>query len=145
MRCELESLGYPKAALVCVLCRGLLLQLLAAVKGALRGAHGEKTMETKVSNFFLTDEISGTYRGMMIALPPKEWEVFQTMSKAKLAAQLCQWARGADLGSYPKHPRGPKKPKSQRPNAQFQHVSTAKLLEKQRERKQAERSVRSSP
>jgi Transposase DDE domain len=145
LRCELQSLGYPKAALfgfcVAVCCYNV----LAAVKGAIRGTHGEKTMETKVSNFFLTDEISGTYRGMMIALPPKEWEVFQTMSKAKLAAQLCQWARGADLGSYPKHPRGPKKPKNQRPNAQFQHVSTAKLLEKQREREKAERSVKASP
>jgi hypothetical protein len=114
--------------------------VLATLKGALRGAYGEETTETKVSNFFLTDEITGTYRGMMIALPPKQWVVFQTMSKAKLAAQLSQWARGADLASYPKHPRAPKKPKQKRPNAQFQHVSTAKLLKEQQERKKTERA-----
>jgi hypothetical protein len=140
LRCELQSLGYPKAALfgfcVAVCCYNV----LATLKGALRGAYGEETTETKVSNFFLTDEITGTYRGMMIALPPKEWVVFQTMGKAKLAAQLCQWARGADLASYPKHPRAPKKPKQKRPNAKFQHVSTAKLLKEQRERKKTERA-----
>jgi Transposase DDE domain len=141
LRCELQSLGYPKAALfgfcVAVCCYNV----LATLKGALRGAYGEETTETKVSNFFLTDEITGTYRGMMIALPPAEWVVFQTLKKAKLAAQFREWARDADLGSYPKHPRGPKQPEEKRPNAQFQHVSTAKLLEARRERLKNPRAV----
>ena len=88
-------------------------------------------METKVSNFFLTDEINSMYGGMMVALPPEEWQVFQTMSLPKFAAQLRHWASTADLDNYPKHPRGPNKPKSKRPDAQFHHVATAKLLEQQ--------------
>ena len=75
----------------------------------------------------------------MIALPPEEWEVFQTLSTAAMAAQLKRWARKADLGNYPKHPRGPKKPVKKRPNAQFQHVSTWKLLEERRQQKLTER------
>ena len=47
--------------------------------------------------------------------------------------------RTAHLASYPKHPRAPKKPKQKRPNAKFQHVSTAKLLKEQLERKKTER------
>ena len=132
LRCELNTLGYPKAALFAFCVAVCSYNLLATVKGALRGIHGEETMDTKVSNFFLTNEISDTYHGMMVAVPPKEWDVFQTMSPAKLAVQLRCWARTANLANYPKHPRGPKKPKKKLPNAQFQHVSTAKLLEPDR-------------
>jgi hypothetical protein len=98
--------------------------VLAALNGA-RSNYGEETTETKVSNYFLTDEIAGTYRGMMVALPPTEWRVFQSMSKTELAAQLCQWASVADVSNYPKHAWAPKKPKQPRPNAELQHVSIA--------------------
>lgn len=132
LRCELNTLGYPKAALFAFCVAICSYNLLAAVKGALRGMHGEETLETKVSNFFLTEEIHSLYGGMMVALPPENWEDFQALRPTTLAAHLRRWARAADLGNYPKHPRGPKKPQPRRPNAQFQHVATAKLLEQQR-------------
>jgi IS4 transposase len=128
LRCELNTLGYPKAALFAFCTAVASYNFLAAVKGALRGVHGLQTVDQDVSNFFLTDEINTTYAGMMIALPPEQWAVFQTMSLAKFAAQLRRWAATVDLGRYPKYPRGPKKPQPKRPNAKFQHVSTAKLL-----------------
>jgi IS4 transposase len=135
LNCELDTLGYPKAALFAFCVAACSYNLLAAVKGALRGIHGEEIMETKVSNFFLTDEINTNYGGMMVAFPPEEWIEFQTMSPARLARQLHTWAKTADLENYPKHPRGPKKPKLKRPNAKFQHVSTAKLLSQNRQQK----------
>jgi hypothetical protein len=128
LRCELNTLGYPKAALFAFCVAACSYNLLAAVKGALRGVHGEETMEMKVSNFFLTDEISGVYQGMMIALPPSQWAVFQTMPAARLAGCLRRWASAADLENYPKHPRGPKKPVSRRLNRKHPHVATARLL-----------------
>jgi hypothetical protein len=133
LRCELNTLGYPKAALFAFCVAVASYNLLAAVKGALRGVHGEETVETQVSNFFLTSEIQQMYGGMMVALPPDEWKSFQTMSVAELARHLRRWAKAADLTKYPKQPRGPKKPKPKRPNAQFQHVSTAKLLADQKQ------------
>lgn len=145
LRCELNTLGYPKAGLFAFCVAVCSYNLLAAVKGALRGVHGEQVLETKVSNFFLTHEISSIYGGMMVALPPEDWTVFQSLRSKELATQLCRWARAADLGNYPKHPRGPKKPKARRPNAQFQHVSTAKLLAKQRTRKLARAGPKESP
>ena len=132
LRCEPNTLGCPNAALFAFCVAVCSYNLLAAVKGALRGVHGEETLETKVSNYFLTDEISGMYRGMMVALPPSEWTGFQTMRPKDLAAQLRSWARNADLENYPKSPRGPKKPKPKRANAQFQHVATSKLLDEKR-------------
>lgn len=128
LRCELNTLGYPKAALFAFCVAVCSYNLLAAIKGALRGVHGEEILETRVSNFFLTNEIHETYRGMMVALRPEEWRCFQTMPATDLARHLRRWAQAADLTKYPKQPRGPKKPKPKRPNAQFQHVSTAKLL-----------------
>jgi hypothetical protein len=144
LRCELNTLGYPKAALFAFCVAICSYNLLAAVKGALRSMHGEATMETKVSNYFLTDEISGVYKGMMIALPPQEWEIFQTMRPARLATYLRRWARTADLENYPKHPRGPKKAKPRRPNAQFKHVATAKLLDDARALRRKKRKPKSA-
>ena len=146
LRCELNTLGYPKAALFAFCVAVCTYNLLAAVKGALRGVHGEEVMEAQVSNYFLTAEISTIYGGMMVALPPRQWQTFQTMPVVGLAKHLHRWARGADLGNYPKHPRAPKKPKAKRPNAQFKHVSTAKLLaEDKAERKKKVRARSASP
>jgi hypothetical protein len=141
LRCELNTLGYPKAALFAFCVAICSYNLLAAIKGALRGVHGEEKMEAEVSNFFLTDEISGVYRGMMIALPPKDWEIFQEMSPRSLASHLRQWARTADLKSYPKHPRGPKKDKAPCPNAQFKHVATAELLDEAKKQRKKPKSA----
>jgi hypothetical protein len=141
LRCELNTLGYPKAALFAFCVALSCYNLLAAVKGALRGVHGEPTVEKKLSNFHLTEEISGVYRGMMIALPPEQWEIFQAISQTELAKTLRRWAQRIDLGNYRKHPRGPKKPRSARPNAKFHHVSTKKLLEEKRLRQKRKQLV----
>jgi IS4 transposase len=132
LRCELNTLGYPKAALFAFCVAVCAYNLLAATKGALRGVHGEEKLERELSNFYLTNEIQTVYGGMMVALPPEEWVQFQILSPAQLAARLVRWARDVDLTRYPKTLRGPKKPKPKTPNAQFQHVATAKLLDPQR-------------
>jgi hypothetical protein len=135
LRCELNTLGYPKAALFAFCVAVCSYNLLATIKGALRGVHGEAVLENEVSNYFLTDEINTHYGGMMIALPPAEWTEFQTMPVTRFAAHLRRWAQQVDLENYPKHPRAPKKPKPKLRNAQFQHVATAQLLEAQRTKK----------
>jgi hypothetical protein len=45
---------------------------------ALRSVHGIEKIEQEVSNYYLVDEIRGTYRGMMIAIPDQEWQVFNS-------------------------------------------------------------------
>ena len=69
---------------------------------------------------------------MTLAVPEEEWAVFETMSLDKLARHISRWIAKVDLSKYPKSPRGPKKPKRKLPNAQFQHVATSRLLEKER-------------
>ena len=70
LRCELNTLGYPKAALFGFCVAVAAYNLLAATKGALRGVHGEEKLEKEVSNFHLTNEINTVYGGMMVAIPP---------------------------------------------------------------------------
>jgi hypothetical protein len=140
--CEPNTLGYPKAALFAFSVALCCYNLLSAVKGVLRGVHGEKTVDSEVSNYFLAEEISRVYDGMMIALPPANWQDFQAMTAAQLGKHLRHWAKQIDLTKYPKHKRGPKRPRPRRPNAQFQHVSTARLLAAVREkRKQRQRKA----
>lgn len=129
--CELSTLGYPPAALFSFCTAVACFNVLAVILAALGSAHGQETVREKVSLYYLTDELSGTYRGMMIALPPKEWECFQTYTAAQLARQLNRWARQTDLTRYAKHHRGPKV-RTQRPYAGNKHVSTARLLKKQK-------------
>lgn len=144
LRCELNTLGYPKAALFAFCVAVCSYNVLAALKGALRGVHGDEKVEMEVSNFYLTNEIQSVYGGMMVALPPSEWKQFQTLSLAKLAAQLLRWTRNANLDRYRKHSRGPKKPKQKLPNAQSQHVATSKLLEEQLKRKKRKRKTKTA-
>jgi IS4 transposase len=131
LRCELNTLGYPPAALFAFCVALCCYNVLAALKGALRAVHGHQTIE-EMSNFYLTDEISSVYRGMMIVLPPPKWTVFQAMSQAQLADLLTEWAGRIDLNKYRKATRGPKTAVRARPNGRLKHVATAQLLPKKR-------------
>jgi hypothetical protein len=130
LRCEPNTLGYPPAALFAFCVAAACYNVLAAVKGALRAAHGEEAIRDRVSNYFLAEEVSGTYRGMLIAVPPLEWAPFQALSAKALAQLLKRWAQRLDLANYPKRKRGPKKPAQPRRPAPRQHVATARLLDK---------------
>ena len=78
-------------------------------------------------------EISGTYQGMMIAIPPKHWTVFRDMSVAQLARVLKELAHYVELSKYQKHPRGPKQPRPERIHTgKTNHVSTARILAKRK-------------
>lgn len=94
------------------------------------GVHGVEKIEAGLSNFYLVDEIQGTYRGMMIAIPASEWEIFQTFSSDKIVQILQQLSTGVNLKQFLKAIRGTKKPKvSISYDSKKGHVSTNRLLE----------------
>jgi hypothetical protein len=133
LRCELNTLGYPPAALFAFCVAVGCYNLLAVIKGALRGVHGQKTIEATLSNFYMADEISGVYRGMMIALPPTKWTEFQTLSQDQMAETLTEWASRIDLKDYAKRPASAStKGAPARPNGRLKHVATAQLLPRKR-------------
>jgi hypothetical protein len=129
LTCEVNALGYPKAALFGFCLALMAYHAVSLIKAALRAVHGRETVEKEISAYYLSLEISQTYDGMMVAIPAPRWEVFRRLTHAELARLLKNLAARANLRRYQKHPRGPKKPppkKSKYKNGG--HVSTAKLI-----------------
>lgn len=129
--CEIKTLGYPKAALFAFCIALVSYNILSVVLAALRRIHGIEKIEQEVSSYYLVDEIRGTYRGMMIAIPPQEWKVFGRMNLIDLTKVLRDLANLVDLAVFLSHPRSTKKTKKwvkkTRPTKK-PHVSTAKIL-----------------
>lgn len=126
---EIQTLAYPQAALFSYAMALVAYNILATLRGALSSVHGVGKIAAGLSDFYLVDELQGTYRGMMIALPAPEWQLFQTLSLTEMAQLLQQLAAKVKLKRFLKTPRGPKK---KRPplivNPKQRHVSTARLL-----------------
>jgi hypothetical protein len=131
LKCEVNALAYPKAALFGFCVALLAFNVLAVIRAALRAAHGVEEVEEELSTYYLAEEIAGTYRGMMVALPEESWEVFGVMTAAQFAQVLKELAGKVDMAKLKKHPRGPKKPRQQRRrNRRVPHVATARILAK---------------
>lgn len=134
---EQLRLGYPGAALLGFCVALVAYNVLAVIKAALRVAHGKETIEEGVSLYYFALEMSGVYRGMMIALPPKKWRGFQTYTAGDMATFLLEVAAQVPLARYARQPRGPKKPPPRRIRRKNQpHVSTARILAQRRTAKE---------
>ena len=126
---EINTLGYPKAALFAFCVALVAYNVQSTIKAALRSVHGEEKVAQEVSGYYVADEIQMTRRGMMIAIPEDEWVVFHDLSPVELADVLVSLARSVSLPKLRKHPRGPKKPMPEKESgAQIKHVATAKIL-----------------
>jgi IS4 transposase len=131
---EVNTLGYPKAALFAFCVALVSYNVLGVVKAALRSVHGVEAVE-EVSGYYLADEIAGTHRGMMIAIPEDEWVVFAGLTASALGEILKGLAARVRLSALRKHRRGPKRPQPKRASgAKVIHVSTAKLLAERKKR-----------
>jgi hypothetical protein len=129
LRCEIDTLGYPKAALFgfCTAC--VAYNAVSVVKAAIRAAQGKQYVEEELSMYYLTLEVAQVTGGMMIAVPAENWEVFRKMSPEKFAATLVELARHLDPRKYVKHPRGPKRKQPKKISGKTNHhVSTARIL-----------------
>jgi IS4 transposase len=129
LACEVDTLGYPKAALFGFCVALVAYNVVAVVKGALRAAHGAAYVDEQLSMYYLTLEVAQVATGMEIALGPEPWEIFQQMSTAEFAATLVTIAQHLDTKKYTKHKRGPKKqPPKRLSGKHHSHISTARIL-----------------
>lgn len=128
---EINALGYPKAALFGFCVALVAYNIMAVVKGALRSVNGEEKVTNDVSGYYIAGEIGRTHEGMAVAIPSEEWKAFQTMADKAFIALLFTLAGNVQLDKYKKHRRGPKKePPKKKFSPDTPHVSTAKLLKK---------------
>jgi hypothetical protein len=144
LRCEVDTLGYPKAALFAFCVAVMAYNVLAVLKAALRAVHGEEKVQNEVSGYYVALEWAMVYAGMMIALPAERWEVFGRMPAGDWAGYLRDWAGRINMEKIKKAPpRKPTKHKTKRIKDNSPHLSTARLLDeakKNRQRKKAQNS-----
>ncbi|MEM8859558.1 MAG: IS4/IS5 family transposase, partial [Chloroflexota bacterium] len=104
--------------------------ILATIKAALAAEFGWGKIEAGLSDFYLVDEIQGTYRGMTIAVPDDDWQQITDYSPPELVAFLRYLATKVNLKRFRKSVRGPKK---KRPpliiDPRHRHLSTARKLQ----------------
>jgi hypothetical protein len=129
LRCEVNTLGYPRAALFAFCLALATYNLLSAVRAAVRREHGAEA-EAQLSEHDLAFEIGSTAAGMKIVLPPSTWKRFQSCTAKDFATFLRESVRPINLKWYRKSIRGPKKPRPPRKSAsgRSNHVSTHRLL-----------------
>ena len=129
LRCEIDTLGYPKAALFgfCTAC--VAYNAVSVVKAAIRAAQGKKYVEEELSLYYLTLEVAQMTAGMLVAIPTESWGVFRRMSPKRFAATLVELACRLDPRKYVKHKRGPKKKQPKKISGKTNHhLSTARIL-----------------
>jgi len=127
---EINTLGYPKAALFGFCLALVAYNIYAIVMAALRATHRDQAINETVSEYYIAQEIATATTGMLIIVPLTEWTLFAQANSAELASMLLNIAAFANLKKYKKNPRGPKKAPLEKTQFPGQpHVSTAKLLE----------------
>jgi hypothetical protein len=134
LRSELNTLAYPDAALF-GFCIGLLLyNALAFLKTALRAAHPKQLHDRSVSLYYLGDEISGVYRGMMIAIPTSHWrKAFASQSDKSFAQQLLSIAKEVPISQFLTNLRPQRRPPPKRASGgRGNHVSTIRILQQRK-------------
>jgi hypothetical protein len=126
---EINTLGYPKAALFSFCIALVAFNIYAVVMAVLQAAHPEKVIKDEISEYYIAQEIDVATDGILVAIPEEEWEVFAQARPSELAVILLDVASYIDLKKYKKNRRGPKKPPIQRTRFKgHPHVSTARLL-----------------
>ena len=134
--CEIKTLGYPRAALFVFAMAVVAFNILSTLKAALKSVHGVGKIEAGLSDFYLVEEVQGTFRGMMIALPDPTWKPFADQSLEAFAHTLKHWAAKANLKRFTSSPRGSKKPKTKGVyDPKHPHVSTARLLQQKKNKR----------
>jgi hypothetical protein len=131
---EINALGYPRAALFGFCVALVAYIIMAVVQAALRSVHGAQNIDDNFSGYYLADELSGIYRGMMISIPHSRWAIFSRLTQTKLIELLAALAANVKLSRFQKHKRGPKKAAPKRTSDKHKpHVSTARVIASKKE------------
>lgn len=127
---EINTLCYPKAALL-AFCVGLLTyNVISVIKASLHAVHGDRAELQRLSTYYLAEEIGATYWGMMIAIPQGTWtRTFGDLSSREMAAILKELAAQTRIQQFKKHQRKTRNPPPKRTGGyREKHVSTQRLL-----------------
>jgi len=126
---EIDSLAYPKAALFGYCLALVAYNILRVLKATV--AIAQDRDEDDLSTYYLANEISVMYAGMMVVLPPRFWRRrYRDMSISQLSAELLALAAAIPRRRFQKNRRGPKRPPPDLgAKTNRNHVSTKRILD----------------
>ena len=126
---EINSLGYPKAALFSFSMALVAYNLLSVITSAIASEHGEEA-RARFSRQEAAQDISSISRGMEVILQGGYWSAhYRDRTPSQIAAELRRLAKLVDLGRYRKAKKQPHSPTPKRKyNPRKPHVATARLL-----------------
>jgi IS4 transposase len=128
---EVQSLGYPRAALLAFGVSVLAYNVLSVLQTAVRVEHPTLPAAQALSLYYVTDEIRGYYRGMMTAIPASVWEAYDVLSPSQLSRELRRLAAKVEPSRLSTHPRAPKPKRAKgyvAGRVARRHVATARVL-----------------
>jgi IS4 transposase len=128
---EVQSLGYPRAALLTFGVAIVAYNVLSVLQAAIRLEHASTPAAHSLSLYYVTDAIRGQYQGMLIAIPASGWTDYDGMSPAQLACELRRLAATVDPTRLSTHRRAPKPKKAKgyvTGRVARRHVATARVL-----------------
>jgi hypothetical protein len=132
LACEIDTLGYPKAAIFAFCLAVMLYNAVSLLKSVMASVHGEEAVEN-MSWYYAYMEMQAIYPGMEIALPFEFWsECFDTMPDVKLCEYLKALAGKINVSRFTKSRRGPKKKVTKTYDPKVNHVSTFKVLQERK-------------
>ena len=131
LRSEINTLGYPNAALLGFTIAVITYNAMSVAKWAIEREHRDEIQREQLSGYYMAAAVSEDYGGMMIALPEHVWtKHFGHLTPRQLADHLRACARHVQPDTIRKTVRGPKRPRPKRTSGKiYHHVSTAKLIQ----------------
>lgn len=130
LRCEINTMGCPGAALLGFCIALMLYNALVVAKAAIVAAQIPRNLST----YAMADEIGGTWRGMMIAIPEPVWEeTFGRLTTMQLAQKLKQLGKHVDLQRFSTYKWTSKSPKQEKTSGnRGNHRATFRLINKRK-------------
>lgn len=131
LRSEINTLGYPRAALLGFAVAVITYNALSIAKWAIEAEHKAEMRREELSGYYMASSVAADYGGMLIVLPPERWTArFADLTPKELARELRVCAKNVRPDRHRKNVRGPKKRHPPRTSGnKNHHVSTAVLLE----------------
>lgn len=126
--CEVNTLGYPKAALFAFCLALVAYNVLKVIQAALAAGQRRRKTQVELSSYHLATEMSAISEGLAVAVPAEAWQPYIAMTTSEFAAWLHEITKGLDYGRYRKNKRGPKKPTEVKRTRRGAHRSTAREL-----------------
>lgn len=133
-RCEVDSLGYPRASIFVFALAMVALNCRQVIFGALNAAFGED-IETEASHVSISDEIQRGSDGLAVALDQDQWDALIPDTFAGRMKMLVEVGKNYDRKKHRKSVRGPKRPQPPKTNYRNgHHLSVKKIIDERRQR-----------